>query len=152
MIFPLMWFAFGMFGMWMSHIRHRDMMRMIETYAAQGKEPPKELIDALSRPRGRRDWQYAQPDDYWMRRYDRYGPYRTTWRAIVFLSLAMGFGFLSFTGYAGFWSYNHGRGDGAFPVFMILAIVFGALGAGALAMMMFHPERRDRLDDPKNRP
>src|SRR5690242_3486781 len=99
MIFPLMWFAFGMFGMWMSHIRHRDMMRMIETYAAQGKEPPAELVAALSRPRSRSEWR-AERDawrgDYWERRYDRYGPFRTTWRAVIFLSLAFGFGFMAY--------------------------------------------------------
>src|SRR5690348_1503426 len=91
MIFPLMWFAFGMFGMWMRHQRHQDMMRLFDRYAAQGKEPPPEMVEALSRSGRRGDWRDRDRDwasDWWSYRYSRFGMFR---RAVIMLSLAAAF-------------------------------------------------------------
>ena len=47
LIFPLMGFVFGGFGMWMSHRRSQQALDILKTYAEQGKEPPPEVMQAI---------------------------------------------------------------------------------------------------------
>lgn len=46
LVFPVMWFVFGMFRMAMRSNEHRAMLEMMKTYAAQGKDPA-ELARAM---------------------------------------------------------------------------------------------------------
>ena len=39
LVFPIMWFAFGMFRMAMRAAEQRAAMDLMRTYAAQGKDP-----------------------------------------------------------------------------------------------------------------
>jgi hypothetical protein len=39
LIFPIMGFGMGAFGMWMRYLRHRQTIELMKTYAAQGKDP-----------------------------------------------------------------------------------------------------------------
>ena len=47
LIFPVMGFVFGGFGMWMGHRRSERALDILKTYAAQGKEPPPEVLAAI---------------------------------------------------------------------------------------------------------
>ena len=63
LIFPIMGFAFGAFGMWMGYRVHRDRMDLMKTYAAQGKDPAEiaKVIGAAG----------PGPDPYWGGGYPR---------------------------------------------------------------------------------
>jgi hypothetical protein len=135
--------------MWMRHQRLRDMMRMFETYAAQGKEPPPAMVEALSRGNRHGDWndrysrRYDRDDwagDWWSYRYSRFGIMR---RAVVLLSLSAAFFMIDYMQV-----FGDRINERAGHVFLIPAIILGALGAGSLLMLMFH----DKHPDDRNRP
>lgn len=77
MIFPLAFFVFGAWDRWLSYQRSRDAMDLMKTYAAQGKEPPPELVrqvqedpeeddeDYRGRRGGRRYRRYYHRGPYW---------------------------------------------------------------------------------------
>lgn len=125
LIFPLMGFAFGAFGMWMGYRHQRDRMELMKTYAQQGKDPAEVARILNAGAPG------APPDPYWNgygygRPYwgpwgpwGRYGPYREWRRFIVFLCLAIGFGLAS--------QYSD---TGAEHAFWIVAVIMGVLAAG----------------------
>ena len=116
LIFVLVWPISRIIGSF-THYNHRsEMLKMLKSYADQGKEPPAALLDAMkSDDRG--DY-----DDYYARK--RWRRYRGgNWGgAVAFIALAAGFG------YAGY--YGH-LGSDASPIFLALAIGFGI---GAIAM------------------
>ncbi len=39
LVFPLMWFVFGLLRMWMRYREHRYTLEVMQSYAAQGKDP-----------------------------------------------------------------------------------------------------------------
>ena len=125
LIFPLMGFVFGAFGMWMGYRTHRDRMEVIKTYAAQGKDPA-EIAKVMGGPAPGMDpyWNgYGYPGrHYWggWGPWGRYGPYREWRRFIVFVCVAVGFGVAS--QYSGDPRTEH--------AFTIVAIIMGVLAAG----------------------
>ena len=139
LIFIAIWFVFGLAGMWLRHLRHRDMMKMIQGYAAQGKEPPEALVAALTRPS---NWRGDAMSPYGY----RFGLYRTMRRTMLLLSLAAAFVLLWFLQQNNLMVLDndpdttHG--------FLTAAIILGTLGFGSLLLWIFHPERRDRLNKP----
>jgi hypothetical protein len=122
LIFPLSWFAFGFFGMYLRHRRHRDAMDVLKTYAAQGKEPPAEVSRILSGSAN--DATCGPWGGYsgWAAR--RYGPYAEWRRFFIFTSLAVGFGMAAYFGDD--WGV---RGE---PAFVIVAAVMACLAVGSL--------------------
>lgn len=116
LVFVLIWPITGIIHSF-THYNHRtEMLKMLKSYADQGKEPPAGLLDAMKAgDRGDYD------DDYYGRR--RWRRHRSGWpAAITFIALSAGFG------YAGY--YGHVGGD-ASSIFMALAVGFGI---GAIAM------------------
>lgn len=123
LIFPIMWFVFGMFGMWMGHRRQRDTLELMRTYAAQGKDPA-EIAKALNG--GVPPDPYGDPwgGPYGWRgpwRWYRRGPYWEWRRFIMFACLAAGFWFAG--QYAGW--------PGTERAFTLVAIIMGVLAAGS---------------------
>jgi hypothetical protein len=94
LLFPLGFFVFGAWDRWLVYKRSQDHLELIKAYAAQGKEPPPELV------RGIRETVLDDTDDdyagsrrgrRYYRRYHRYGPY-WQWRAFFFTgAVALGF-------------------------------------------------------------
>ena len=129
LIFPLMGFMFGAFGMWMGYRTHRDRMDVIKTYAAQGKDPAEiaKVMGGGMPPGADPYWNgygyyggWGGPPWMWSR-WGRFGPYREWRRFIVFLCLAVGFGVAS--QYSDFPGTEH--------AFTIVAIIMGVLAAGS---------------------
>jgi hypothetical protein len=125
LMFPLMGFLFGAFGMWMGYRAHKDRMDVIKTYAAQGKDPA-EIAKVMGGP-GFGD-PYGGPYGsyrwggwgYGWGPWGRYGPYREWRRFILFLCLAIGFGFASqFPDY------------GPAHAFSLVAVIMGVLALGS---------------------
>ena len=113
LIFPVGGMFMGLFAM-IGHYSHRkDTLRILKSYADQGKDPPAALLEAL-----RSDEERAMEGDY----YGRYG--RRRWRRhrgygwggfgafVPFAALAAGFGYFGY------------YGDGP-KVFLALAMAFG---------------------------
>jgi hypothetical protein len=48
LIFPVMWFAFGLSRSLFRYGRQRDAMDVARAYAANGREPPAEITRILS--------------------------------------------------------------------------------------------------------
>jgi hypothetical protein len=119
LIFPIMWFIFGMFGMWMAHRRHRDTIELMKTYAAQGKDPA-EIAKAMNGP-GPGAW--GGPYAYgFLGRGWRRGPYWEWRRAILFTCMAVGFWLAS----------RYAEWPGTEHAFTLVAIIMGVLAAGSL--------------------
>lgn len=126
LIFPIMGFAFGAFGMWMGYRTHRDRMDVIKTLAAQGKDPA-EVAKMMGGPGPAADpyWGGYPARGYWGwgwgGYWGRFGPYREWRRFIIFVCLAVGFGVAS--QYADFPGTEH--------AFTVVAIIMGVLAAGS---------------------
>ncbi len=132
LIFPLMWFVFGGFGMWMSNRRHRDTIDLMKTYAAQGKDPSEiaKVMGEASPPGPAPGWGGPGPwawHGYGYSRWSRWGywgPYREWRRVIMFTCLAVGFWAVS----------EYGDIPGAEHPFHVVAIIMGVLAAASFAM------------------
>jgi hypothetical protein len=116
------WLIFPIFGMYMavqgsnsSERRARDALALLKTYTDQGKEPPRELLETVSKSIE------AEAEE----RGD--GKNGRAWTFVIFLALAAGFG-------AG-WYLN--RGEGFEWVFLSVAIAMGTLALGALLILIF---------------
>ncbi len=129
LLFPLMGFAFGAFGMWMGYRTHRDRMDVIKTYAAQGKDPA-EIAKVMGGPMPGADpyYGYGYPGRNWGGGpwgwggyWGRYGPYREWRRFIIFLCLAVGFGVAS----------QYSEIPGTEHAFTLVAIIMGVLAAAS---------------------
>ena len=129
LIFPLMGFVFGGFGMWMNYRAQRDRMELLRTYAAQGKDPAEmakilAADNAVNGPPGDPNGWYGP--GYWHPRYGRWGwwgPMREWRRFIVFICLAVGFGVAS----------QYAEWPGTEHAFVLVAIIMGVLALGSLA-------------------
>jgi hypothetical protein len=123
LLFPIAGFAFAGFDRYLSYRRYRDHLDLMKTYAAQGKEPPPEVLRVATAP---------DPDSEssWDRRWDRRrcerGPRHEMRRVILFSTLAAAFYYAAF---------NFGHGDRYEP-FMIVAVVMTALAVGAVLMLV----------------
>lgn len=131
LMFPLIGFAFGGFGMWLNYKRSRDAIELIKMYAQQGKEPPAGLINAVSRGSfdggavEAADWTGERP-----RRRDR--RYRDVEKLMTFTALTIGFGW-------GAWIGGEGPTRLAFG---IVAFVMGMMAVTSLVIFLL--KRRDR--------
>ena len=50
LIFPLSWFVFGGFTSFLNYRRQKDTLKLIQTYAERGQEPPAALLKVLEQP------------------------------------------------------------------------------------------------------
>lgn len=102
LIFPIFGMGMGLVGM-LGHFRHRsETLKLIKTYADQGKEPPAALLDAL---RSDEDRAYS----YRGRRRYRGGHWS---QFVVFSALSVAFGYFGYYGEGG-------------QVFIALSLGFG---------------------------
>ena len=125
LVFPLSWFAFGAFGMWMRNQRHRDTLDLMKTLAAQGKDPSEiaKLLGEAPGPQPAGSW--GGPYG-WRDRQDRWGymgPLREWRRTVIFACLAVGFGLGSV--YADI--------PGTENAFRLVAIIMAVLAVGSFA-------------------
>lgn len=142
-----MWLVGVLMRPWSDYLRYRERRELMETvksYAAQGKEPPAEVLDALSR---RRSWgpvppptgldptspagarvnsrmerweeRQARRQERWERRR-RLDPLRR-WNGAIFLGALCG----------GFYFASTRAGPDAANTFVIVAIITGALALAA---------------------
>ncbi|MBX7247500.1 MAG: hypothetical protein K1X35_00445 [Caulobacteraceae bacterium] len=114
LLFPLSWFIIGGWNSWLNYRRSRDAMDLMRQYAAQGKEPPPDLMRTLS---------YPVDDDGWGRRRYRHYGYRRSWpaRVAMFSILAVGF----------YWAASENL-YGAEDAFKIVTFVMGAIAVATL--------------------
>lgn len=132
LLFPFFWMimaAVGSFG----HYRQRsDTLKLLKSYADQGKEPPQALLDMLKSDE-QRAYDYA---GYGHRRRGRH--YGNWWQTVVFAALAIGFGYYGYYG-------------GGHQVFTALALGFGvaavALTVVGVIRALFGPKYRDESKD-----
>lgn len=128
LLFPIGAFVFGAWDRWLAYRRSRDHLELLKHYAAQGKEPPPELVQEVrdggmggpgAPPPGYDPWSYG---GYWahpryMRRawrgYYRWGPY-WQWRS-VFVTGAIAAGF--------WWASEWSDWPGVEGPFHIVAII-----------------------------
>ena len=139
--FILIWPITGIVHSLTRYNHRSEMLKMLKSYADQGKEPPAGLIEAM-----KSDDRRGDDGDYYDRKRWRRRRGRGGWSgAVTFVCLAAGFG------YAGY--YGHLGGD-ASPIFIALAIGFGiaaiAMLIGAIMCSINTPRFDPRdYDDPK---
>jgi hypothetical protein len=129
LIFPVGGMLMGLFAM-IGHYSHRkETLRILKSYADQGKDPPAALLDALKSDEDRAmDYAY-----YGRRRWRRYRGYG--WGGfgafVPFAAMAAGFGWFGYYG-------------GGPSVFMALAVAFGIAAAfmfvGGIVGMITRPK------------
>ncbi len=123
LIFPIMWFVFGIFGMALKHRRDRDALDLMKTYAQQGKDPA-EIAKVLGD--GTSGWE-SRWDRRWARHAWRYTPYGAWQRAITAICVAGGFWLATY--YLGWPWYG--------PGLTIVAVIMSVVAAGALINAIF---------------
>jgi hypothetical protein len=125
LIFPIMGFLFGAFGMWMSYRAHRDRMELMKTLIQQGKDPS-ELAKVMGQ--GGQGLDFDPWTDPWAgsrrRAWRAWGPMRE-WRRFILLACLAG-GFWLAAQYADWPATEHG--------FTLAAIILGVMAAGALGL------------------
>jgi hypothetical protein len=113
LLFPLGWFIASGWQSWLNYRSRKDALRLVETYAAKGQEPPAELIRAIERP--------IDPEA------SDNKPSRTNWgwyQVALFGALAGGFVFMARANILG--------DEGLADALMVAAIVLGALALASL--------------------
>ena len=110
LIFPLGWFVASGFSSLLNYRRQKDTLKLIQTYAEKGQEPPAALLKVLERP-------IDADDDSWQTRNQGGRPGDGSWFSVVLFGvMSAGFGYAS-------WSDMYGAGD----AFLIVSFVLGAL-------------------------
>lgn len=120
LMFPLGWFVAQGWRSWLSYRARRDALKLVQTYAERGQEPPADLLQAINRP---------QELEVELER-SRSGP-RSGWswyQVVLFASLSAGFVFMSRTGVLG--------DEGLDDVLLIAAVVLGALALASLVAVL----------------
>ncbi len=106
LIFPFFWMLMSVVGMF-GHYRHKsDTLKLIKSYADQGKDVPPALLDAMKSDEDREEYRHGRYRGY------RKGPWV---QFVVFACLASGFGFAGYYGHFG----------EANVIFLGLAVGFG---------------------------
>jgi len=121
LIFPVMGMVYGLVSMLQKDRAQTRAFDVLKAYAEQGKEPPPEVLKALSQadlPAGAEAHAGGPATSAW-------------WTFFVFLALTAGFGF----------GYTQLNGDGHWA-FMLVAVVMGVLAAGSLIMAIAATFRR----------
>jgi hypothetical protein len=147
LLFPIGFFLFGAWDRWLAYKRSRDHLELLKHYAAQGKEPPPEIVQEV---RGGADPGVPPPGygpgyygGYWgdrwsrraWRRYYRWGPY-WQWRS-VFVTGAIAAGF--------WWASEWADWPGVEGPFRLVAIILTVIAAGnLLTAILFSSTHRDR--------
>jgi hypothetical protein len=133
LLFPLFWMVMGVLGSFGHYRQRSETLKLLKTYADQGKEPPQALLDML-----KSDEQRAH--DYSGYGYrGRGGRHRGWWpQVVVFGALSVGFG------YYGYYAGGH-------QIFTALALGFGvaamALTVIGIIRAMFGPKYVDKYPD-----
>jgi hypothetical protein len=124
LLFPLAWFVSQGFGSILNYRRQQATLKLIETYAKSGQQPPEALLKVLEQPID------DDPDDrpYGARSGGRDG---NLFSLVLFGLLAAGFGYAS-------WADIYGAGD----AFLIVAFVMGALAVATAVTLIFGRSRR----------
>lgn len=117
LMFPLAWFVSSGFSSLLNYRRQRDTLKLIQTYAEKGQEPPEALLKVLDRPID------ADTEMWGGGNYGRSGrPGDGSWFSVVLFGvMAAGFGYATYTDI-------YGAGD----AFLIVSFVLGALCLASL--------------------
>lgn len=115
LLFPLAWFVFGGFSSFLNYRRQRDALKLIQTYAEKGQEPPAALLALIDKP--------IDGSGMWDSSSDNSGrPGDGAWFSVVLFGvMAAGFAYAS-------WSDIYGAGE----AFLIVSFVLGALCLASL--------------------
>jgi hypothetical protein len=119
LMFPVMGMVYGLVGMLQQNRRQNRAIDLLRTYAEQGKEPPPELLKALSQQGG------GDAQDGFGLAASRNRVAGAWWTFFVFIALTAGFG----VGASSF-------GDDAHSAFMVVTVIMGILAFGALVMAL----------------
>jgi hypothetical protein len=150
LIFPLMGFVFAGWGMYLNHRRSQNAMEILRAYAAQGKDPPPEVLAAVTGVQpgaapGAAPGVASGVPPYGVPPYSPYawGPWGWGWgwgsrwawrgpmwmwsRVVIFAAIAIGFGMAGQYG-------DEPHTDHAFHMVAIVMSVL-AVGFGFMALM-----------------
>jgi len=119
LVFPLAWFIGSGWQSWLNYRSRRDALRLVQTYAERGQEPPAAVMEALNRRDGDPLLDYAMQGDP--------QPSRTNWgwyQTALFGALGAGFLYMSRSGILG--------DDGLADALLIVAVVMGAVALASL--------------------
>jgi hypothetical protein len=114
LIFPVGWFVASGFSSLLNYRRQKDTLKLIQTYADKGQEPPAALLKVLDRPIDSETeaWQSGSSGR----------PGDGSWFSVVLFGvMSAGFGYASYTDI-------YGAGD----AFLIVSFVLGALCLASL--------------------
>ncbi len=114
LLFPLAWFVSAGFSSLLNYRRQKDALKLIQTYAEKGQEPPAALLKVLDRP-------IDADDDAWRPRRDGRCGDGSWFSVVLFGVMSAGFGYASYTDI-------YGAGD----AFLIVSFVLGALCLASL--------------------
>lgn len=120
LLFPIMGMAYGLVGMLQHNRSQNRTIDLLRTYAEQGKEPPPEVLRALSQLQSGGDSHDML--GIGVRQNRIMGAW---WTFFVFIALTAGFG----VGASNF-------GNDAHAAFMVVMVVMGVLAFGALVMAL----------------
>jgi hypothetical protein len=141
LLFPIGFFVFGAWDRWLAYQRSRDRLELIRTFAAQGKDPPPELMKAVREDEAMDDadprYGYGMHPRHMRRMYRRayrWSPY-WQWRT-TFITGAVAAGFWFASEYADF--------PGTEAPFRLVAIIMTFVAAGHLIAAVFSSVFRDR--------
>lgn len=115
LLFPLAWFVFGGFSSFLNYRRQRDALKLIQTYAEKGQEPPAALLALIDKP--------IDGSGMWNSSSDKSGRSGDgDWFSVVLFGvMAVGFAYAS-------WSDIYGAGE----AFLIVSFVLVALCLASL--------------------
>lgn len=117
LLFPLAWFVSAGFSSFLNYRRQKDTLKLIQTYADKGQEPPAALLKVLDRPID------ADTEMFTGGSSSRSGrPGDGSWFSVVLFGvMAAGFAYAS-------WADIYGAGE----AFLIVSFVLGALCLASL--------------------
>lgn len=141
LIFPIGFFITAGFDRWLAYRKSQDRLQILRSYTDAGKDPPPELIKALTRDEEEEEASaYAPYDRYgryprrYYRRQWRHGPYWAWRTAIVTGAVA-----------AGFWlASEYADLPGIDWPFRLVAIVMTCVAAGHLVLAILSTAFRGR--------
>jgi hypothetical protein len=147
LLFPIGAFVFGAWDRWLAYKRSRDHLELLKHYAAQGKDPPPEVMAEFRNgadPNAPPPPGYQGYPGYWgspwygrraWRAYYRWGPYWQWRRVIVTAAVAAGF----------WWASEYADWPGVEGPFRIVAIILTVIAAANLVLaILFSSSMRDR--------
>ncbi|MFN3514999.1 MAG: hypothetical protein ACK41C_18280 [Phenylobacterium sp.] len=135
LLFPLGAFVYGAWDRWLAYRRSRDTLDLIKSYAAQGKEPPAELVRRIEEDQDEEDWTGMGPSRRYRRRYYRRRYYRDDLRTAIFT------GFLA----GAFWvAAEYAWLPGTEGPFRLVALILTCIAVATLLAALLSSRFRDR--------